>query len=215
MKYHASLPLTALAAVLLIALLVENSIIPPGLTLLESLQDYFGQAFYLLIFLIILLESIVYVGFYFPGQFFAVVLVVLSKPNVDDVVFLTVAMVIAATCGSIINFLLGKAQSAKTYADPPKIKIKQLLLAMIHINSLAFFMFSQGAKKQRFRIVWLAGVLNFPYYLLLIALTATLSDEIMQIAESTWLLASIIGVWLLIALITDVRHHQQSKRPSH
>ena len=108
MKYNAALPLTALFALSLISLLVYFQMVPPGLEILQELQGSFGGYFYVLIFIIILLESIVYVGFYFPGQFFAVVLVVLSEPQTADILLLTVAMVMAATIGSGINFLSGK-----------------------------------------------------------------------------------------------------------
>lgn len=205
MKYYSTLPATALFAVTLLAALVHYGVIPPGIELLEELKGAFGEYFYVLIFTIILLESIVYVGFYFPGQFFAVVLVIVSNPKVEDIVYLTVAMVLAATVGSVLNFMIGRASNSENDTPPKELKLKQLLIAMIHINSLAFFMLAQGANHKPIKVVWLAGLLNFPYYLLLIATTAVLSEEIMQVAESTWLLASIIGCWLLIALTLDIK----------
>ncbi len=208
MKYYSSLPASALAAVLFITALIHYSVIPPGMEILQGLQDKFGDYFFALIFLIILLESVIYVGFYFPGQFFAVVLVILSKPTWYDIMALTGAMVLAATLGSIINYALGRFASRQ--AEPKPLSFKSLLLAMIHINSLAFFMFAQGAARRPFRVVWLAGLLNLPYYFALILLTTTLSEGIMQIAESTWLLAAIIGVWLAIALVLDLRRVRQS-----
>ena len=207
MKYYSSLPASALAAVLFFTALIHYSVIPPGMEILQGLQDKFADYFFALIFLIILLESVIYVGFYFPGQFFAVVLVILSKPTWYDIMALTGAMVLAATLGSIINYALGRFASRQ--AEPKPLSFKSLLLAMIHINSLAFFMFAQGAARRPFRVVWLAGLLNLPYYFVLILLTTTLSEGIMQIAESTWLLAAIIGVWLAIALVLDLRRVRQ------
>lgn len=206
MKYASFLPLSALVALGLINVLVYFDLIPPGLSILESLQDALSQGFYLVIFLIILLESIIYVGFYFPGQFFAVLLVIGAKPTPLDVLYLTVAMVLAATIGSMANYYLGKTTKRED-EKASDTKLKHLLLAMIHINSLAFFMFSQGANNKSFKVVWLAGLLNLPYYLLLIAGTAVLSEQVMAMAENTILLFSIIGIWLLIALIYDFRKH--------
>lgn len=208
MKYASFLPLTALVALSLINALVHYNVIPPGLDILENLQDGLNQGFYIVIFLIILLESIVYVGFYFPGQFFAVILVVGAKPTALDVLYLTIAMVLAATIGSAINYYLGKTTKRKE-SDESETKLKHLLLAMIHINSLAFFMFSQGANNKTFKVVLLAGLLNLPYYLLLIAGTAVLSEEVMAMAENTALLFSIISVWLIAAIAYDVRKHRQ------
>ncbi|NVJ60072.1 MAG: hypothetical protein HWE27_06775 [Gammaproteobacteria bacterium] len=213
MKYLSTLPITALVALSLISLLVSYDVIPPGLAILEDLKSNFGDYFFLMIFLIILAESIIYVGFYFPGQFFAVVLVVLSKPDASDIGLLTIAMVTAATLGSLINFFLGKKLGSKPSSDN-SISMKQLLLAMIHINSLAFFMFSQGAKGQSVKIVGLAGLLNLPYYLVLITGTAVLSEEVMQIAENTILLFSLITIWLAISIYLDWKKHWKEEQCS-
>jgi membrane-associated protein len=208
MKYYSTLPLTALAAFSLMNLLVYWQIIPPGLQLLTQIQGSLEDYFYLLIMLIIMLESIVYVGFYFPGQFFAVVMVIGAQPSFSDVVYLTMAMVIAATIGSTINYFLGRLNSDK-YDEPGPTKLKHLLLAMIHMNSLAFFMFSQGANHKPFRIVMLAGLINMPYYLALIAATAFLSEEVMQIAENTALLFTLLGIWLVVAIGLDIKRRVQ------
>ena len=210
MQYRFWLPLSALTAVALFSGLVELAILPPGLELLESMQSRFEDYFYLLIAFIILLESIVYIGFYFPGQFFAVVLVVLAKPQWQDIVYLTLAMVIAATLGSLINFGLGYWLSKETQKTT-KLSIKSLLVAMIHINSLAFFMFSQGANRQKIKVVLLAAVLNLPYYLALIFATSLLSKQVMLLAENTWILAGIILIWLAIAVFLDFNKHRHNQ----
>jgi membrane-associated protein len=204
LKYSFVLPLSALFALCLLSVLVTYQIIPSGLELLQSLQSNFKDYFYLLILLIILLESIVYVGFYFPGQFFAVVLVVLSKPQPQDILFLTLAMVVAATLGSCINYFLGR-KFGDANKHLPNLSVKKLLVAMIHINSLAFFMFTQGANQQSPKVVFWAGFLNLPYYLLLIWGTSILSEQVMQVAENTWFLAIAISIWLGIALFLDYK----------
>ncbi|MFC3093797.1 hypothetical protein DRW07_09985 [Alteromonas sediminis] len=207
MKYYATLPVTAIVAFSVMNLLVYWQIIPPGLQLLNTIQSGMGDYFYLLIMAIILLESIVYVGFYFPGQFFAVLLVIGAKPTFTDVVMLTVAMVVAATLGSLINYGLGRINKSEESEHSPT-KIKHLLLAMIHMNSLAFFMFAQGANHKPIRVVWLAGVLNLPYYLALIAATAFMSEQVMKVAENTALLFSLLAIWLAVALTLDVKQRR-------
>jgi len=207
MKFYSTLPLTALVAFSFINLLVYWQVIPPGLAILGELQSVFANYFYLLIMLIILLESIVYIGFYFPGQFFAVLLVISAKPQTSDIIALTVAMVVAATLGSFVNYMLGRFNSDQ-YDDKSSTSIKSLLLAMIHMNSLAFFMFSQGANHKPIRVVWFAGLLNLPYYLALIAATAYLSEEVMQVAENSILLFSLLGTWLAVALFLDIKKYR-------
>jgi len=204
LKYSFILPLSALIALCLLSILVTYQVIPSGLELLESLQTRFNDYFYLLILVIILLESIVYVGFYFPGQFFAVVLVVLSKPQAQDILFLTLAMVVAATLGSCINYFLGR-NFGDLNKHQPMVSVKSLLVAMIHINSLAFYMFSQGAHHKSPKVVLWAGLLNLPYYLLLIWGTSVLSEQVMQMAENTWFLVIAVSIWLSFALFVDYK----------
>jgi len=211
MKYASFLPLSALIALGLISVLVHFQVLPPGSELLSEINEVFADGFYWVIFLIILLESIVYVGFYFPGQFFAVVLVVGANPKASDIVYLTIAMVFAATLGSIINYALGRFTQKQENPDAEPTKLSNLLLAMIHINSLAFFMFDQGAKRKPIKVVGLAGLLNLPYYLLLIAGTAILSEQVMAMAENTLMLLSVISVWLVIALYFDLKKFKQQK----
>lgn len=212
MKYFSTLPLSAFVALSALSLLVYLNVLPPGIEMLHTLQAGFGDYFYWLIGLIILLESIVYVGFYFPGQFFAVILVVMAHPRWLDIVFLTLAMVIAATLGSAINYALGrKLTSQANTIDKHKIGVKKLLLAMIHINSLAFFMFTQGANRNAWQVIAWAGLLNLPYYLLLILATSLLSEQVMMMAENTWLLLTVIGLWLGVALYLDYKKQQQGR----
>jgi membrane-associated protein len=155
------------------------------------------------------LESIVYVGFYFPGQFFAVVLVVLSKPQPQDIILLTLAMVVAATLGSCINYFLGR-NFGDMQKQQARLSVKSLLVAMIHINSLAFFMFSQGANQHSPKVVLWAGLLNLPYYLLLIWGTSVLSEQVMQMAENTWFLVIAVSIWLSVALFIDYKKYKKA-----
>lgn len=205
MKYYSTLPITALIAVSVMYLLVAWQVIPPGSELLTGIQGSLSDYFFPVVMLIILLESIVYIGFYFPGQFFAVLLVIGSQPTLKDVFWLTIAMVLAATLGSFINYNLGKFSSLQKTQKTEPAKLKHLLLAMIHMNSLAFFMFAQGATRRPVQIVWLAGLLNLPYYLVLITATSFLSEEVMHIAENTALLLILLFSWLMISLFLDIK----------
>lgn len=222
MSKNTRLPLTALLAVSLFSALVYLQILPPGLSVLASIKALLGDYFFIVIFLIILLESIIYLGFYFPGQFFAVMLVVLAAPSRSDIVALTLAMVLAATIGSAINFYLGykvaghrvgRASGEESTAKTAQAaSIRQLLLAMIHINMLAFFMFKQGQMGRSAKIIGSAAILNLPYYLLLIAATATLDEQVMQLAESTWLVISLLLCWFIAAACYDYRKSKQAQR---
>lgn len=212
MKYYSTLPITAIVAISLVSALVHFQVIPSGMAMLETWQQLFADYFYILVFLIILAESVIYVGFYFPGQFFAVLLVVGQNPTPLQVFWLTLAMVAAATLGSLINYALGrKLGDHDPEAKWQKTPVKTLLLAMIHINALAFFMFTQGANHRSPRVVLFAGLLNLPYYLLLIAGTAVLSESIMQLAENSVLVVSLLCLWLAISLYLDWRRWHKAR----
>ncbi len=205
MRYYSLLPLSAIIAFSLLTVLVSFGWIPPGEEILVQLKEAMSDSRSWLLLLIILAESIIYVGFYFPGQFFAVVIVVLSDPDFADMLWLTLMMVSAATMGSCINYGLGRAWGDPTRSGHHDFSLRNLLLAMLHTNALAFYMFAQGANRHPFKVVWLSGLINLPYYLLLIAGTALLSEEVMYVAETPEVLAIFLTVWFLIALWLDIR----------
>ncbi len=225
MKYHSLLPISALVAFSAFALLTGLGLIPGGEALLAQLQGVIlgvepgatssetglgrlSLASALLLLLIILLESIIYLGFYFPGQFFAVVLVVLANPSWLDMLVLTVIMVTAATLGSLLNYSLGYYCVGLKQGEGQKpgcFSLRNLFLAMLHTNALAFYMFNQGAERHPIRVVFLAGLINLPYYLLLIAGTILLSSQVMYVAETPQVLLMFLLIWLAVALWLDKR----------
>ncbi|WP_417596426.1 hypothetical protein [Oceanospirillum sp.] len=205
MRYYSLLPFSAIIAFSLLTLLVSIGWLPPGEAILEQLKSNLGDSQSWLLLLIILAESIIYLGFYFPGQFFAVVIVVLSEPDFNDMLWLTLMMVTAATLGSCVNYGLGRVWGDPDHAQQKGYSLRNLLLAMLHTNALAFYMFAQGANRHPFKVVLLSGLINLPYYLLLIAGTALLSDEVMYVAETPEVLAVFLTVWFLIALWMDIR----------
>ena len=76
---------------------------------------------------------------------------------------------------------------------------------MLHTNALAFYMFNQGAERHPIRVVFLAGLINLPYYLLLIAGTTLLSRQVMYVAETPQVLLIFLLIWLAVALWLDKR----------
>jgi membrane-associated protein len=214
MKYLSLLPASALLAFGIFTLSVSQGLLPVGGELLAIMQRNLSDYGYLLILLIILLESIIYVGFYFPGQLFAVLLVVAANPSRTDIIILTLLMVVAATLGSVFNFYLGRktrTKSGQGAVQKQNVSFKQLLLAMIHINSLAFFMFAQGAAGKSAKIIAFAGLLNLPYYLLLISATTVLSEEVMALSENNLFILSALILWLVISLSLDIKRHRLNR----
>jgi membrane-associated protein len=71
--------------------------------------------------------------------------------------------------------------SREKYKRISKIDWKKLLLSMIHINTLALALFDAGKHHAPKSIIWIVGILNLPYYLLLIALTYSFQDIVMKV----------------------------------
>ena len=62
------------------------------------------------------------------------------------------------------------------------------VIAMLHINLLALYMFRLGASRAPKKSILYAGFLNIPYYLLLIAGTFLIKDQLMIFTEDTYFL---------------------------
>jgi membrane-associated protein len=94
--------------------------------------------------LIIFLESIIYVGFYLPGQFIAVILVIASAESWMDVIPLTHVSIVAVILSAGVNYALGSFFRTKDEKKETKIDWRKLLLSIIHINTLALALFDAG-----------------------------------------------------------------------
>ncbi len=92
-----------------------------------------------------------------------------------DILVLTLISVIAVTLSAIINYTLGSLWRETDQKITP-IDYKKLLLSMIHINTLALSLFEAGKNRMNKRIILLVGVLNLPYYLLMIAVVYQFQD---------------------------------------
>ena len=158
-------------------------------------------------FIIIFLESIIYLGFYLPGQLIAVILVTQNSQGISGILLLTIMSFVAVTLSALINYFIGRGLSKQHYLESKQvthnIEVKKLLLSMIHINTLALFMFEQGLERKSIKIVFLSGFLNIPYYLLLISVTYYFKDEILVVAENTYILYVLLVVWLMYGVYQE------------
>ncbi|MCP4524085.1 MAG: hypothetical protein GY828_07800 [Candidatus Gracilibacteria bacterium] len=200
------IPLTAIIVYLLMILGIYFNIIPDPLIIIEYIKSIDGNVIYLIMFFIILLESIVYLGLYLPGQFIAVLLVVSYAKGLHDIVYLTIISIFAVTIGAFINYYLGYFLSSNSRKQS-KIDYKKLFLSLIHINTIALFIFDQGTKKSPSKIVYLTGLLNLPYYFLIIMVTFLLQDEIIMVSEKSYIVFSLLLIWLIYSLFNNKKEN--------
>jgi membrane-associated protein len=144
--------------------------------------------------LIIFAESIIYVGFYLPGQFIAVILVISGSDSLWDIPPLTLVSLIAVTLAALVNYTIGSFFRKENQEITP-IDYKKLLLSMIHINTLALALFEAGKMRSPKWIIGIVGILNLPYYLLMIALVYQFQDAARELGENPYYLLIALIIW--------------------
>ncbi|MFP4402179.1 MAG: hypothetical protein ACLFPL_03010 [Candidatus Nanoarchaeia archaeon] len=203
---HIIVPLSALIIYSFIELAIYLNYLPEFSYILNSVSF---QESLLFMFIIIFLESIIYIGFYLPGQLIAVILVTQNSQGMSGIFLLTIMSFLAVTLSALINYYVGRVISFKknshSYLTTEKIEIKRLLLSMIHINTLALFMFEQGLERKSIKIVFFSGLLNIPYYFILILLTYYFKDEILLVAENSYGLFLLLLLWLGYGVYEEYR----------
>lgn len=175
--------------------------IPSGLDLLETLRQKVGDHWFWLVVFCIFLEALIIISLYFPGQYIAAVLVILSNPTSTDILLLSVAMVIATTAGSAVNYAIGRYYSKEAKTKP--ISYKTLLPALIHSSGLAIFTFNWGLQRGTNKLILIAALLNLPYYLLIMVVTVTFGEQIIAATDNPLIIGSALVLWLTIAIIRD------------
>lgn len=200
-------PLSGLVVYSTILILEKLQIIPEPAVAFQGLSGLYGEWSFLLLFLVILIESIVYAGFYFPGQLFAVLIVLLNDFSWFNLIMLTLVSIVAVTISAWINYQLGSLRKT----EKKEFRIKGLLVAMLHINLLALYMFQLGASRSHKKVILYAGLLNIPYYLLLIAGTFLIRDQITIITDDTYFLFSMLCAWTTFSVILDIRERKKKR----
>ena len=154
--------------------------------------------------LIIFLESIIYLGFYLPGQFIAVILVISSVRSIGDIVPLTLVSILAVTLSAWVNYFIGSL-FRKENQTIESIDYKKLLLSMIHINTLALALFEAGKRRYPKWIIAIVGILNLPYYLIMIGLVYYFQDATRELGENPYYLLAALLLWCGYAFLKRKR----------
>ncbi len=198
-------PFSAILIYILITIWIYFNIIPDPLLIVEYIKNTTSNIIYIVLFLIILLESIVYIWFYLPWQFIAVLIVVSSAKSIYDISYLTIISIIAVTIWAFINYYLWYFISKDKNNREKKINYKKLIFSLIHINTISLFIFDQWAKKAPKKIIYLTWLLNFPYYFLMILVTYLLQDKIITISENLYIILILLFLWLFYSLYISKR----------
>ena len=199
------IPASAIFVYSVVLLWIYFGILPDPSMLWEYIKTFNSSIIFLVLFLIILLESIIYLWFYLPGQFIAVLVVIGYAAKIQDIILLSLVSILSVTLWAIINYSLWYFLAKNDTQKQEKIDYKNLLFSMIHINTIALYMFDQWQKKAPKKIIFLTGLLNFPYYLLIIWITYLLKNEVLSVSENSFILYGILFLWLWISVYQNKR----------
>jgi membrane-associated protein len=197
------IPLSAIIIYSIILWLVWLGILPNPEWIAQYIQSIDSWFVYFILFIIILLESIIYIGFYLPWQFIAVLVILSYTTKISDIFILSIISIIAVTISAAINYYLWYYFFRKKEYTQSKINYKQLLFSMIHINTIALYMFDQWSKKSPKSIIFITWLLNLPYYFLIILVTFLLKDQVMSMSENSYILFFILFSWLSYSIYTE------------
>lgn len=187
-------PFFSLAVYLAIWGLMSLGILPDISTLFDLSSTLDPSILLALMGLIIFAESIIYVGFYLPGQFIAVILVISGSDSLWDILPLTLISLVAVTLAASLNYGIGSIFREKNQSVTP-IDYKKLLLSMIHINTLALALFEAGKMRYPKWIIVVVGLLNLPYYLIMIAVVYQFQDAARELGENPYYLLIALIIW--------------------
>jgi ABC-type tungstate transport system substrate-binding protein len=123
-----------------------------------------------------------------------VILVISGSDSLWDILPLTLVSLIAVTLAALVNYTIGSFFRS-TDQQSTKIDYKKLILSMIHINTLALALFEAGKLRSPKWIIGIVGMLNLPYYLLMIAVVYQFQDAARELGENPYYLLIALIIW--------------------
>ncbi|MEK6925887.1 MAG: hypothetical protein AABW50_01270 [Nanoarchaeota archaeon] len=202
------LPLSAFIFYLIVMVLRVLDVIPPPseiIAALENLLDLYGV---IVIFISVLLEGIVYFGFYFPGTTIVTISILLSNGEFSSFLSIALASAFALTITSIFNYILGRRLPTKF--DPSSSRIKKalskgLILSIIHPNTLSFYFFDSGIKRQSPWKIAFVPFLIAVYGIVLSIIIYSFKSPFKSAVEMPYILLCLIFVWLVVSYFYEKR----------
>jgi membrane protein DedA with SNARE-associated domain len=213
------LPLTAFVFYLLVLSLWQIGLIPGPVEILHFLEDLYNKYGYFGLTLATFLESIAYLGLYFPGSAIIALAVFLSDGSF--ITLLTISVIVAATLTvtATINYLLGRYVSRNHLFEEEalnkSVKIsKGLISSMLHPNLLAFYFFNAGLERHNFKKIFFVPIFMIPYGYIFGFVLSRFSKVAKQSLESPGFLITLILIWLTTAYIVEAKRIKKGKKQS-
>lgn len=205
------LPVSALIFYLVIFLLWKVNIIPSPGNIFNWLEGLFQTHGLTILFFSTLLEGLVYVGLYFPGSTIILLSVILSDGRPITLLTISIIVAIGLTITSVVNYVIGKFFSkANISIQASNLISRNLLLAALHPDSLAFYFFKLGSERKPLKELLGVPLVMTVYGVLLAYIFYTFKTQVRLAIETPNIVIGILLMWLFIALAIE----NKSKRVS-
>jgi len=207
------LPISALAFYLLTIILWKLELIPEPKEILNILEGLYTRYGYLGLIIATFLESIVYLGLYFPGSLIIALAVFFSDGSYPELLIISVIVALTLTVTAVINYFLGRYVSIKKFSKSKMIS-KGLFLSMLHPDFLAFFFFNEGLTNRGFKKVVYVPIIMIPYGFIFALLLSKFSGPARQTLENPSILLAFILLWIMSSFIFSYKRRKIVKEVS-
>jgi membrane protein YqaA with SNARE-associated domain len=214
------LPVSALVFYLLTIILWKLELIPEPKEILGILEGLYTKYGYLGLVIATFLESIVYLGLYFPGSLIIALAVFFSDGSYPELLIISVIVALTLTVTAVINYFLGRYVSVKKFSEKAefikesKLISKGLFLSMLHPDFLAFFFFNEGLTNRGFKKVVYVPIIMIPYGFIFALLLSKFSGPARQTLENPSILLAFILLWIMSSFIFSYKRRKVVKEIS-
>ncbi len=212
------LPLSALLFYIAVYVLWQLSIIPSPTGIIVFLESLYNNYGLLGLFISSLLEGLVYVGLYFPGSFILALAVLVSDGSPASLFALAAVATAATTSTIVINYCAGRYLIIRKQPPLPNYEkplAKQLSLAIVHPNILAFYCFNHGIHKRSPLPLLITPFLLLPYSFIVISIISLFRDAFRSQIENPYVMLMLLMIWIVAAIVLQSLEKKKSKNDAH
>ena len=211
------LPISALVFYLGTMILWKFKLIPSPVEILKFLELLYSKYGYFGLALATFLESIVYLGLYFPGSLIIALAVFFSGGTLIELLIISIVVAAVLTVTALINYLLGGYISSRNFWEKKELMeeteflSKDLFVSMLHPNLLAFFFFNEGLEKRNLKKIIYVPLFMIPYGFLFALFLSKFSNAAKESFENPKFLFIFILVWITASFIFENKRNKNPK----
>lgn len=209
------LPLTALVFLGTAMVLWKFELIPDPKEILIILENLYLKFGYLGLVIATFLESMVYLGLYFPGSFIIALAVFFSDGSFVSLLTISILVASTLTLTSVINYFLGRYVSRKDFFEKKefvkesKSISKGLFVSMLHPDLMAFYFFNAGLERENIKKLIYVPIFMIPYGYLIGFILSRFSEPLRRGLESPNFLLIVIGIWFVASFVFEIKRRKR------